>query len=40
MNKQELIAKIVAKDEALNTFRKRQEDRAAALKDQFDRLQL
>jgi hypothetical protein len=38
--RQELIAKIVAKDEALNNFRKKQEDRAAALKDQFDKLQL
>src|SRR6058998_793166 len=37
--RQELIGKIVAKDEALNTFRKKQEDRAAAVKDQFDRLQ-
>jgi hypothetical protein len=38
--RKELIGKIVAKDEALNMLRKKQEDRAAALKDQFDRLQL
>jgi len=38
--RKELIAKIVAKDEALNMIRKKQEDRAAALKDQFDKLQL
>jgi len=38
--RQELIAKIVAKDEAITAIRKKQEDRAAALKDQFDRLQL
>ena len=38
--RQELVAKIVAKDEALNSARKRQEDRTAALKDQFDRLKL
>jgi len=38
--RKELIAKIVAKDEELNTLRKKQEDRAAALKDQFDKLSL
>lgn len=38
--RQELVAKIVAKDDALNSARKRQEDRTAALKDQFDRLNL
>ncbi len=38
--RKELIAKIVAKDEALNMLRRKQEDRAAALKDQFDKLQL
>ena len=38
--RQELVAKIVAKDEALNSARKRQEDRTTALKDQFDRLKL
>jgi len=38
--RQELVAKIVAKDDALNSARKRQEDRTTALKDQFDRLEL
>ena len=38
--RQELVAKIIAKDEALNSARKRQEDRTTALKDQFDRLKL
>ena len=38
--RQELIAKIVAKDEAISAIRKKQDDRAAALKDQFDKLQL
>jgi hypothetical protein len=38
--RQELVAKIVAKDDALNSARKRQENRTAALKDQFDRLEL
>jgi hypothetical protein len=38
--RQELIAKILTKDEAINSFRKKQEDRAAAVKDQFDKLQL
>jgi len=38
--RQELVAKIVAKDDALNSARKRQEDRTASLKDQFDRLKL
>jgi hypothetical protein len=38
--RQELVAKIAAKDEALNSARKTQEDRTTALKDQFDRLKL
>jgi hypothetical protein len=38
--RQELVAKIVAKDDALNSARKRQENRSAAVKDQFDRLEL
>jgi hypothetical protein len=38
--REELIAKVVAKDEALKVLRQKQEDRAAALKDQFDRLQI
>ncbi len=38
--RQALITKIVAKDEALLLVRKKQEDRAAAVKDQFDRLQI
>src|SRR6185436_13491715 len=38
--RKDLVAKIVAKDEALNIARKRQEDRAAAVQSQFDRLQL
>jgi hypothetical protein len=36
----ELVAKIVAKDEALTAIRQKQEDRAAAVRDQFDRLQI
>ena len=38
--RQELVAKIVAKDDALNSARKRQEDRSAAVKSQFDNLKL
>ena len=38
--RQELVAKIVAKDDALNSARKRQEDRSAAVKSQFDSLKL
>jgi hypothetical protein len=38
--RQALVAKIVAKDEALNSARKKQEDRTSALRDQFDRLKL
>jgi hypothetical protein len=38
--RQELVAKIVAKDDALDSARKRQEDRTTAVKDQFDRLKL
>jgi hypothetical protein len=38
--RQALVAKILAKDEALNSARKRQEDRSSALRDQFDRLKL
>jgi hypothetical protein len=40
IERKELIAKIVAKDEALNMVRKKQEDRAAAVQQQFDKLQL
>jgi hypothetical protein len=38
--RQELVAKIVAKDEVLNSARKRQEDRTSALREQFERLEL
>ena len=38
--REELVAKIVAKDEALDSARKRQEDRSAAVKSQFDNLEL
>jgi hypothetical protein len=38
--RQALVAKILAKDEALNSARKRQEDRASALREQFERLNL
>lgn len=38
--RQDLIARVVAKDEALRVIRQKQEDRAAAVKDQFDRLQI
>ena len=38
--RQDLIAKVVAKDEALKVARQKQENRTAALKDQFDKLEL
>jgi hypothetical protein len=38
--REQLMARIAAKDEALNLARKRKEDRTAALMDQFERLKL
>jgi hypothetical protein len=38
--RQELIGKIIAKDEALKAAQQKQDDRKAALKNQFDKLQI
>ena len=38
--RQELIAKIVAKDEALKVAQQKREDRTAALNSQFDKLEI
>ena len=38
--RQDLVAKIAAKDEALDSARKQQEGRSAAVKSQFDNLKL
>ena len=38
--REQLMAKIVAKDDALSLARKKQEDRTSALREQFERLKL